>query len=152
MADDKKYLSDSDLIMLMEGYTKEDDIKLKYLQVVCGEPSMPTATVQLEIQGKIYQAVANGNGPVNAAVKAIDSILNEKVTVDEYLVQTMAGDTSDTGKVHMQLKYNNRVFYGFAVHEDIVMASVLAYLNGINKMPGIKMKKLEKEETVLELM
>lgn len=152
MADDKKYLSDSDLIMLMEGYTKEDDIKLKYLQVVCGEPSMPTATVQLEIQGKTYQAVANGNGPVNAAVKAIDSILNEKVTVDEYLVQTMAGDTSDTGKVHLQLKYKDRVFYGFAVHEDIVMASVLAYLNGVNKMPGIKMKKVVAKETVLELV
>lgn len=146
MADDKKYLSDGDLIMLMEGYTKEDDIKLKYLQVVCGEPSMPTATVQLEIQGKTYQAVSNGNGPVNAAVKAIDSILEEIVNVEEYLVQTMAGDTSDTGKVHMQLKYGDRVFYGFAVHEDIVMASVMAYLNGVNKMPGIKMKKIEKSD------
>lgn len=145
MADDKKYLSDGDLITLMEGYTKEDDIKLKYLQVFCGEPSMPTATVQLEIQGKIYQAVSNGNGPVNAAVKAIDSILGEKIAVEEYLVQTMAGDTSDTGKVHMQLKYNDRVFYGFAVHEDIVMASVKAYLNGINKIPGIKMKKIQQE-------
>jgi 2-isopropylmalate synthase len=146
MADEKKYLSDGDLITLMEGYTKEDDIKLKYLQVFCGQPSMPTATVQLEIQGKTYQAVSNGNGPVNAAVKAIDSILQEKIAVEEYLVQTMAGDTSDTGKVHMQLKYNDRVFYGFAVHEDIVMASVKAYLNGINKIPGIKMKKIKKED------
>ena len=149
MADDKKYLSDSDLIMLMEGYTKEDDIKLKYLQVVCGEPSMPTATVQLEIQGKTYQAVANGNGPVNASVNAIEHILNEKIIVDEYLVQTMAGDTSDTGKVHLQLKYQNKIFYGFAVHEDIVMASVLAYLNGLNKMPSVKMKKIEAKPTVL---
>jgi 2-isopropylmalate synthase len=149
MADDKKYLSDSDLIMLMEGYTKEDDIKLRYLQVVCGEPSMPTATVQLEVQGHIYQAVANGNGPVNAAVNAIECILNEKITVDEYLVQTMAGDTSDTGKVHLQLNYRNKIFYGFAVHEDIVMASVLAYLNGLNKMPSVKMKKIEAKPTVL---
>lgn len=146
MADDKKYLSDGDLITLMEGYTKEDDIKLKYLQVFCGEPSMPTATVQLEIQGKTYQAVSNGNGPVNAAVKAIDSILEEAVNVEEYLVQTMAGDTSDTGKVHMQLKNGDRIFYGFAVHEDIVMASVMAYLNGVNKIPGVKMKKIEKPE------
>jgi 2-isopropylmalate synthase len=149
MADDKKYLSDGDLITLMEGYMKEDDIKLKYLQVFCGEPSMPTATVQLEIQGKSYRAVSNGNGPVNAAVKAIDSILEEVVAVEEYLVQTMAGDTSDTGKVHMQLTYDDRVFYGFAVHEDIVMASVLAYLNGINKIPGIKTKKIKKAEMVL---
>jgi 2-isopropylmalate synthase len=150
MADDKKYLSDGDLITLMEGYTKEDDIKLKYLQVFCGEPSMPTATVQLEIQGKSYRAVSNGNGPVNAAVKAIDSILKETVTVEEYLVQTMAGDTSDTGKVHMQLTHNDRIFYGFAVHEDIVMASVLAYLNGINKIPGIKMKQIEKETVAVD--
>ena len=138
MADEKKYVSDSDLIMLMEGYSKEDDIKVKYLQVFCGEPSMPTATVQLEVNGEIKQASANGNGPVNASVKAIDSIIGEHVTVEEYLVQTMAGDTSDTGKVHMQLKYENRIFYGFAVHEDIVMASVLAYLNGVNKIPDIK--------------
>lgn len=138
MADEKKYVSDGDLIMLMEGYTKEHDIKLKYLQVFCGEPSMPTATVQLEINGKIYQACSNGNGPVNAAVKAIDDILKEHVILNEYLVQTMAGDTSDTGKVHMQLKYGDRVYYGFAIHEDIVMASVLAYLNGVNKIPEIK--------------
>ncbi len=144
MADEKKSLSDSDLILLMEGYSKEEDIKLKYLQVFCGEPSMPTATVQLEIHGEIYQAVSNGNGPVNAAVKAIDSILAEAVKVEEYLVQTMAGDTSDTGKVHMQLKHNNKIYYGFAVHEDIVMASVMAYLNGINKIPMVKNKKVKK--------
>lgn len=152
MADDKKYLSDSDLLMLMEGYTKEDDIKIKYLQVTCGEPSMPMATVQLEIQGKCYQACANGNGPVNAAVRAIDMIIQEEMYVEEYLVQAMAKSTRDTGKVHMTIRYQDRLFYGFAVHEDIVMASVLAYLNGINKMPGIKMKAVKETGKVMELV
>lgn len=152
MADDKKYLSDNDLVLLMEGHTKSDDIKVKYLQVTCGEPSMPTATVQLEIQNKIYQACANGNGPVNAAIQAIDMIIQESMNVEEYLVQAMAGSTRDSGKVHMQVSHKGKVYYGFAVHEDIVMASVMAYLNCVNKMPAIKQKEIMETKAVMALV
>lgn len=138
LADEKKDVNDDDLIMMMDGKVAEGKIEVKRLQVVCGEPFTPVATVALTLNGEEFMDSAIGNGPVNAAVKAIDKIVKANVELDEYLVQAMANDSSDTGKVHMQVKHNGHLYYGFAVHEDIVMASVMAYINALNKMPIFK--------------
>jgi 2-isopropylmalate synthase len=138
LADKKKDLTDEDLIIMMEGKIVDSKIKLKHLQVVCGEPLRPLAAVELEIEGKSYLATETGVGPVNAAIRAIDKIVKEELFLEEYLVQAMSQSSRDSGKVHMRIRHNNIDYHGFAVHEDIVMASVLGYLDAINKIPKFK--------------
>jgi 2-isopropylmalate synthase len=138
LADKKKDLTDEDLIIMMEGKVVDSKIKLKHLQVVCGEPLKPLAAVELEIEGKSYLATETGVGPVNAAIRAIDKIVKEELFLEEYLVQAMSQSSRDSGKVHMRIRHNNIDYHGFAVHEDIVMASVLGYLDAINKIPKFK--------------
>lgn len=146
LADKKKDLTDEDLIIMMEGKIVDSKIKLKHLQVVCGEPLRPLAAVELEIDGKSYLATEVGVGPVNAAIKAIDQIIKEELFLEEYLVQAMSQSSCDTGKVHMRIRHNTIDYHGFAVHEDIVMASVLAYLDAINKIPKFKRVFLNQQE------
>lgn len=141
MADSKKDIADEDLIVLMEGKLSDSTIELNHVQVVCGKPLQPVATVELAINGKSFRESATGNGPVNASLRAIDQILGERVVLEEYLVQAMAKGSRDEGKVHMTVDYNGKRFHGFGVDEDIVMASVRAYVSAINKISTLKIKR-----------
>ena len=138
MADNTRDISDEDLIVMMDGKVSENKIEINHVQVVCGKPLTPVATVELLINGEIIRESATGNGPINASLRAIDRIIKETCDLDEFLVQAMSGGSSDTGKVHMRVKHNERMYYGFGVDEDIVMASVKAYIKAINKMPFMK--------------
>lgn len=145
MADKNKDICDEDLITLMDGKISDALLEINHVQVVCGKPLTPLATVELAINGKTYRESAKGNGPVNAAIRAIDRIINERVDLDEYLVQSMSQGSRDTGKVHMRIKHQDRMYQGFGLDEDIVMASVKAYINAINKITSLKIKRKKKE-------
>ena len=109
-------------------------VNLEFLEVVCGTPVKPSATVKLKINGKIQKFTSPGNGPVDAAFNAINKIVKKKVKLEEYLVQAISGGSDDAGKVHIQISKNGNVYYGFGVDTDIVVASVKAYIDGLNKI------------------
>lgn len=145
LADEKKDLCDNDLVLLMEGETATRGIEISHVQVVCGKPLQPVATVELMINGEAFRESATGNGPVNASLRAIDRILGEKLVLEEYLVQAMSRDSSDDGKVNMRVQYNDRIYSGFGVDQDIVMASVKAYVDAVKKMGMVKKQELALE-------
>ncbi len=148
LADNKKDLCDNDLRVLMEGELAPQQVEINHVQVVCGKPLQPVATVELTVDGVSYRESATGNGPVNAAVRAVDRIIGEFMVLEEFLVQAMSRGSGDEGKVHMQVKYRDQLYAGFGVDEDIVMASVKAYVDAINKMAfakkNVKAPALEK--------
>ena len=51
----------------------------------------------------------------------------------EFTIQAISKGSDDMGKVHMQVEYDGRVYYGFGANTDIVTASVEAYIDCINK-------------------
>lgn len=134
MADKKKDMSDDDLRLLMGDQANGNGAKLSLLQVVCGTPLAPMATVKLKVDGKEEVSTATGNGPVDSAFHAIDKILKKKVILEEYLVQAMTKGSDDTGKVHIQIAHKGVMYYGFGADNDIVVASVKAYLDALNKI------------------
>ncbi|MAT55894.1 MAG: 2-isopropylmalate synthase [Saprospirales bacterium] len=138
IADSKKEVTDEDLVVMMDGTIVNHQISLERLQVTCGVSTSPTATVELKIDGLVYKASEMGNGPVNAAFRAVDRILNERIDLEEYLVQSNINRSYDTAKVHVRINHNNRSFTGFGVDTDIITASVQAYLNAINKIGVLK--------------
>jgi 2-isopropylmalate synthase len=138
MADQKKEISDADLQQLMgDGDEKNYDdkaIKVTLLQVVCGDPLRPMATVKLRINGDEKEASAAGNGPVNATINAIHEIIKDDIDLDEFSIQAMHGGSEDVSKVNMRVKYNGQSYYGFGYSTDIVSASVNAYVDALNKI------------------
>ena len=66
--------------------------------------------------------------------------MDAKIVLEEFLVQSMGG-SRETGKVHLRIKHGGQCYQGFGVEEDIVMASVKAYVNALNKIMAFKVTK-----------
>ncbi|TKG90367.1 2-isopropylmalate synthase [Puteibacter caeruleilacunae] len=135
LADKKKDIKDDDIALLVGDVRKEERrIKLDFLQVVTGKDLVPMATVRLDIAGEKFSATESGNGPVDAAIKAVKHIIHRKVVLEEFLIQAITRGSDDIGKVHMHVEYEDQIFHGFGAHTDIVTASVEAFIDAINKM------------------
>ncbi|MDR2809450.1 MAG: 2-isopropylmalate synthase [Tannerellaceae bacterium] len=134
LADRKKDINDDDVLMLVgKDRTARQRIKLEYLQVTSGVGLKPMAGICLNIAGERFEAAASGNGPVDAAIKAIKSIIHRNMTIQEFLIQAIDKGSDDMGKVHMQVEYENNLYYGFAANTDIIAASAEAFIDAINK-------------------
>lgn len=136
LADEKKDISDDDLLFLMsngETESYKNGYKLNLLQVVCGDQEKPTANIKLQYEGVVKEAKAEGNGPVDATINAIVSIIDKDITLKEFTIQAMHGGSDDVSKVNMKVDYEGKSFVGFGFSTDIVKASANAYLDAINK-------------------
>lgn len=134
MADDNKDICDDDLILMMDGKLNNNQIEIGAVQVVSGKPLKPVATVELLINGERVSASASGSGSINAALKAIDSIIGEQMSLDKFEVDSLVHGSRESGKVSLRVLFKDKLYFGYGKDEDIVMASVQAYVNAINKM------------------
>jgi 2-isopropylmalate synthase len=135
LADKKKSISDDDLFYLVGDARREErKIKLDYIQVISGKSITPVAVIRLDISGELFEATAKGNGPVDAAIKAVKKIINREVILEEFLIQAITKGSDDVGKVHMQVAHGDRMLHGFGVNTDIVTASVEAFIDALNKI------------------
>ena len=134
VADEKKDIDDSDLIHLMGDSIDEKGLELKSLEIVSKTGEQVKADITVILNGNEKSAQGVGNGPVDAAFSAINSITKKDVVLEEYLVQAITGGHDDIGKVHIQIGYKDVLYYGFAADTDIVTASVNAYLAALKKI------------------
>ncbi len=134
LADKKKEINDADILMLAGADTAEAHaVKLEFLQVTTGKGVKSVASIGLDISGQKFEAAASGNGPVDAAIKALKKIIMKQMTLKEFTIQAISKGSDDVGKVHMQVEYDGSLYYGFGANTDIVTASVEAYIDCINK-------------------
>ncbi|GAB6122897.1 2-isopropylmalate synthase [Dysgonomonas termitidis] len=134
LADRKKDITDEDLLILAGKETdKMHRIKLDFMQTTSGKGVKCIGVVGLDIAGEKFQASATGNGPVDAAIKAVKEIIKRQMVIEEFLIQAINKGSDDTGKVHMQVSHEGQNYYGFSANTDIVVASVEAFINAVNK-------------------
>jgi 2-isopropylmalate synthase len=134
IADKKREVNDDDLMAIMGVDVQTNSIEIKKFQVVSGLNVSPMAMIELKINKENHSASGIGNGPVDAAIDAIDKIIKKKVVLEEFLIQAITRGSDDIGKVHIQISYKGQTFYGVGVDTDIVLATVRAYLNALNKI------------------
>ena len=134
LADQKKEVADADVLMLAGADTADQHaVRLDFLQVTTGKGVKSVASIGLDISGQKFEAAASGNGPVDAAIKALKRIIMKQMTLKEFTIQAISKGSDDVGKVHMQVEYDGSLYYGFGADTDIVTASVEAYIDCINK-------------------
>lgn len=134
LADKKKEVNDDDVLLLAGAERSQNHhIKLDYLQVTSGVGVLSVASLGLSIAGEKFEAASSGNGPVDAAIKALKQIIRRQMVLKEFTIQAISKGSDDVGKVHMQVEYEGHVYYGFGANTDIVAASVEAYIDCINK-------------------
>jgi len=136
LADKKKEVFDDDLIALVEDEVSAapETFVLEYLQFTSGTGIIPTAMVRLRKEGRVYQESGWGDGPVDAAYRAIDAITGIPGRLKEYSIRAVTGGKDALGEVMVTIEANGRTVVGRGTSTDVIEASVRAYINAINKV------------------
>jgi 2-isopropylmalate synthase len=136
LADVKKEVFDEDLeaIVYEETSRHEEKYRFLYLNVVSGNAAVPTATMQMEVDGQMVQEAGFGVGPVDATFAAIRKITQTNYPLLKYAVTAVTGGTDAQGEATVQLKFNGRSAVGRGAHPDILVASAKAYINALNRL------------------
>jgi 2-isopropylmalate synthase len=144
IADKKKDVTDTDIeaVVADQVLTVEETYKLDHLQVMCGEPALPTATVRVATRdGEVHQDAATGDGPVDAVCKAIDRIVGIPTKLSDFLVHSVTGGMDAIGEVSVKVESDEGTFIGRGSSTDIVVASAKAYLNALNKVAAARRER-----------
>ncbi len=146
LADKKHEIYDEDIIQLSNNVQLSgDDIQLISMSVVCDSSKKPYAKVTLDIKGKELDSSAEGDGAVDAAFNAINNLIDLNIDLKLYSVNNITSGTDAQGEVTVRVLKGEVIVNGHGADTDIVKASVLAYLNAINKIyhnPNLESKKL----------
>ncbi|MEQ6341439.1 MAG: 2-isopropylmalate synthase [Gammaproteobacteria bacterium] len=137
LADKKHEIYDEDLQALVTEANlaaENEHIKLVYSKVCSETGEMPNAVVTLWMNGAEQQGAAQGDGPVDAAFKAIESIVNSGTQLMLYSVNNITSGTDSQGEVTVRMEKGGRIVNGQGADTDIVIASAKAYINALNKI------------------
>ena len=145
LSDMKKYVYDEDIEMIImdEIYKIPEKYRLAYLNVTCGNSTVPTATVKLEIDGTVLQDVGIGDGPVDAIYKIVKRMVKTGSRLLKYSVNSITKGMDAQGEVFVKIEEKGSTVIGKGTDTDIIVASAKAYINALNKLEYMKKRKVE---------
>ena len=131
---DKLY-EDLQALVTEKGIDAENErVRLVSLRVVSETGETPNAAVTLSIDGEEKSGSAEGGGPVDAAYKAIEAIVQSGASLQLYSVNNITSGTDSQGDVTVRFEKGGRIINGQGADTDIVIASAKAYINGVNRL------------------
>ena len=138
MADRKSDIFDEDILALVmdeSATSQHEHYRLLSLAQHSETGERPQAKVAF-VAGAVEQhSQSDGNGPVDASLKAIESVVKSGAEMLLYSVNAItSGSTESQGEVTIRLQLGGRVVNGVGSDPDIVVASAKAYLSALNKL------------------
>lgn len=142
LADKKREIYDEDIesIVVEEVLRVPRRYKLVYLNVVAGNVTVPTATVQMEVDGKLVQEAGFGDGPVDATFKTIKKLTHTRSKLLQFAINAITSGTEAQGEVTVRLEEKGQTVIGQGADTDVIVASAKAYINALNKIEFKKQK------------
>ncbi|RZI81020.1 MAG: 2-isopropylmalate synthase, partial [Rubrivivax sp.] len=138
LADRKSDIFDEDIIALVgdESLThQQDHYRLVALSQRSETGERPHASIVFAAGEREHQSESDGNGPVDASLKAIEVVVQSGAEIVLYSVNAItSGSTESQGEVTVRLQHSGRVVNGVGADPDIVVASAKAYLSALNKL------------------
>jgi len=147
LCDKKKYIFDEDVEAVVNEvvHRPSDYYTLTFVEAHSGSELQPVATVRMKVQGEEREVVAQGDGPVDAAFRAIKEATGTDTILKAYVVKAITGGTDAQGEVtvkiaepHPPSEAPERVISGQGSNTDIIIASANAYVNALNRMESWK--------------
>ncbi|MBN1169585.1 2-isopropylmalate synthase [Candidatus Micrarchaeota archaeon] len=139
MGEARQIVSDADFCMLVEkvkGNGVHDKVKVEEVSVTTGNRGTPVATVHLRFNGnkETKFGAAPGDGPVDAALRAVSNALGDKINPElvSYEVAAIAGGSDSMIRLNVTVKLGGKEVNASAMGTDIILASVDAYVKAIN--------------------
>lgn len=141
LADKKKEVFDEDLESIIdEGMSRiPEELKLKHFHIESGDRMKPSATVQVNYKGKLYDSTSCGDGPVDACFKAVDKIIKIGGKLLDYQVKSVTSGKDALGEVSVKIGSKSGVVSGRGASTDIIEASIKAYINAVNRILSRKL-------------
>jgi 2-isopropylmalate synthase len=140
LCDKKKDISDRDSKALITHSTtvaeqEEGGYQLDWFAVQTTNFTTATSTVSLKKGAEKFQAVSLGDGPIDAAFQAIDEIVKPvSHTFEVFRIDSTSEGKDTMGDVRIKLQAEGRTFSGHGLSTDIIEASVLAYIQALNRL------------------
>jgi 2-isopropylmalate synthase len=145
LADQKAEIFDEDIMSIVsnaEQKVNEDHYRFVSLSQHSETGERPVAKIVLEIGGKEATTSAEGNGPVDATLNAIEMQANSGAEQLLYSVNAITTGTESQGEVTVRLAKAGRIVNGVGTDPDIVAASAKAYLAALNKLHDPSQQKI----------
>ncbi len=135
LADQKKEIFDEDLIAIVQDGMKiiPDTYHLDFVNSSGGNQKLSHAVVQLSRKNEVYTESAFGDGPIDAAFKAVDALTGMIGQLLDYTVTSVTQGKDALGEVFVHVRFGARSYTGKAASVDVIDGSVRAYLNAVNK-------------------
>ena len=136
LADKKKEIFDEDLeTLVMDEIIKiPRKYSLKYINITSGTEVMPTASVQMEVDGTLVRDAEFGDGPVDATFKTISKLTGTKSKLLLFSINAITSGTDAQGEVRVRVEEDGLEVSGFGAHTDVLVASALAYIDALNHL------------------
>ena len=136
VADQKKEVFDEDLEAIVSDEMQQirEVYVLLHLSAQSGTDLKPTATVEMQVNGKTVKQTGTGDGPVDAVYRTIALMTGTKSRLDAYLVKGITGGTDALGEVTVKIEEEGKKIAGHGADTDIIVASAKAYVNALNKL------------------
>ncbi len=150
LADKKKRIQDEDIEALInEGVLRSSEVfSLEYIHVVSGNTVYPTASVKLLINGRPAQGSLEGTGPIDAVYNVISKLTGTKSELLRFTISALTEGTDAQGEVIVRLREDGITALGKGSDSDIITASALAYINGLNRLEYLKEHPPKKQQVV----
>ncbi|MEG1479838.1 MAG: alpha-isopropylmalate synthase regulatory domain-containing protein, partial [Kiritimatiellia bacterium] len=136
LADAKKVVTDADIEALARGLEMRSETQQKLVfdrfLVSTGNTSTNMSSVRLKVDGQSVEEVAVGSGPIEASFNAINKMLNLHVTVENFSVSAVTANVDAQGECDLRIRHNQKVYLGRGVAQDIIEASIRAYVHALN--------------------
>ena len=139
LCDRKKAISDYDLEALavhrLSAVSQTTGFKLERFTVNSGNYVTSNAVVSVLHDGERFEEVAMGDGPIDAAFNAVDKLIPAPAhSLEDYAIQTISEGKDAQGEAIVKIRCGDRVVTGRGLSTDVMEASILAYINGMNKL------------------
>ncbi|NQW82085.1 MAG: 2-isopropylmalate synthase [Polaromonas sp.] len=137
LADRKSEIFDEDILALVSDASVLQE-REQYGFVALSQHSetgeRPQASVTFTVNGQEVKGNSDGNGPVDASLKAIETHVKSGAEMVLYSVNAISGSTESQGEVTVRLQSSGRIVNGVGSDPDIVVASAKAYLSALSKL------------------
>lgn len=136
LADKKKSVYNRDIEAIVAGDFIEvpQTYELESFVINSGNIITSTASISLKSEDKIFEETSRGDGPVDAAFKAIEKILGIKLVLEDYVLHSITEGKDAQGEAVVKISHDGKLYRGRGLSTDIVEASIKAYLGAVNKM------------------
>ncbi len=136
LSEKKKFIGNNDLETIVNNRERSQSVyQLEYFDVHTTRGSRATCVIRLRKEGEVLEEVSLGDGPINAAYAAIDKITGNLCDeLSNYAIHSVSGGNDALGEVTVKLRAGERTVTGRGLSTDIIESSILAYVNGINKL------------------